>query len=100
MMNREIDEETLEELVNFFKTMGDSTRLKILFAINKKELCVTDLAEEIGMKQSAVSHQLKILKDKRLVKNRRDGKVIYYSYNDSHIANIINTAIEHIKEMR
>ena len=91
-------EEEMQDLAEFFKVFGDATRLKILFALLCSEMCVYDIANVIGMSQSAVSHQLRILKQMDLVKNRRDGKTIYYSLADSHIVNILNQGLDHIEE--
>ncbi len=91
-------DEELNELADFFKVFGDSTRLKILNVLLCSELCVQDLAKVVGMSESAVSHQLRVLKQMDLVKNRREGKTIFYSPADSHIITILNTGIEHIEE--
>ena len=92
------DEERLYELADFFKIFGDSTRISILFAIDEGEMCVCDIAEILGMTKSAVSHQLKILRRAKLVRYRRCGKNVYYSLSDDHVRDIINKALEHIKE--
>lgn len=92
------DEETVQGLAEFYKVFGDVTRVKILCVLFQTELCVCDLAEVVGMTQSAVSHQLRILKQMKLVKNRRDGKTVYYSLADSHIQMILNQGMEHIRE--
>ena len=89
-------EETLKELADFYKVFGDATRVKILFVLLQAEMCVCDLAETLGMTQSAISHQLRVLKQMKLVKNRRDGKTVYYSLADGHIQNIISQGMEHI----
>lgn len=86
------------ELAEFFRVFGDSTRIRILYALSKAEMCVCDIAELIGVSQSAVSHQLQILRSSRLVRYRREGKTVYYSLNDEHIFSIIGQGIEHIKE--
>ena len=91
-------DEELFELADLFKVFGDPTRLKILNALLCSELCVQDIADVIGMSESAVSHQLRVLKQMDLVKNRREGKTIFYSPADSHIVTILNTGIEHIEE--
>lgn len=91
-------EETIQELANFYKVFGDVTRIKILCALFQAESCVCGLAEAIGMTQSAVSHQLRVLKQMKLVKNRREGKEIYYSLADAHIQSILNQGMEHITE--
>lgn len=91
-------EETIRELSDFFKVFGDMTRIKILCVLFQAELCVCDLAEVVGMTQSAVSHQLRILKQMKLVKNRREGKTVFYSLADGHIQSILNQGMEHIIE--
>lgn len=91
-------EEELQNLADFFKVFGDPTRLKILNALQCSELCVQDIAQAVNMSDSAVSHQLRILKQMDLVKNRRDGKTIYYKLSDTHIATILSMGIEHIEE--
>lgn len=91
-------EETLKELADFYKVFGDATRVKILFVLLQAEMCVCDLAETLGMTQSAISHQLRVLKQMKLVKNRREGKTVYYSLADGHIQNIISQGMEHILE--
>lgn len=92
------EEETLYELAELYKVFGDSTRIKILFALYKSELCVCDIAELLHMTQSAISHQLRVLKQSKLVKFRRDGKTVYYSLDDDHIFKIIDQGLEHISE--
>jgi ArsR family transcriptional regulator len=92
------EEETLYELADFFKIFGDSTRMSILFALGGEPMCVCDIAELLGMTKSAVSHQLKILRQSDLVKYRRSGKNVYYTLADAHVGDIIDTALEHIKE--
>ncbi len=91
-------EEDIYDLADFYKMFSDSTRLKILLTLGNGELCVTDLASVLGMGQSAVSHQLRLLKQARLVRNRREGKVIYYSLDDEHISEIIQSGLDHIME--
>ena len=92
------EEELLKELADFYKVFGDSTRIKILCVLLEAEVCVCDLAEILGMTQSAISHQLRVLKQMKLVKNRRDGKTVYYSLADDHIQTIISQGMEHITE--
>jgi len=89
---------SLYELADFFKIFGDSTRIGILWALSESEMCVCDICALLNMKQSAVSHQLKILKQGRIVRNRRDGKVIYYSLDDDHIRRVLNLGMQHIQE--
>ncbi len=91
-------EEKIQNLADFYKVFGDVTRVKILCVLFQSELCVCDLAEVLGMTQSAVSHQLRVLKQAKLVKNRRDGKIVYYSLADAHIQSILNQGMEHIAE--
>lgn len=88
----------LYELADFFKLFADSTRISILWALSESEMCVCDLCALLKMKQPAVSHQLKNLKQARVVKARRDGKVIYYSLDDDHIRKLLNLGMEHILE--
>lgn len=88
----------LYELSDFFKIMGDSTRLQLLWALEEYELCVGELAELLNMTKSAVSHQLKVLKTAKLVRSRKDGKNVYYSLNDHHVKLILEKALEHICE--
>ena len=91
-------DEELDSVADFFTMFGDNTRLKIMLALQQSELCVMDIAEALSMTQSAISHQLKVLKQQDLVKARRDGKTIYYSLADDHIATILSTGIDHIEE--
>lgn len=92
------EEEQLYDLAELFKVFGDSTRIRILFVLSEAEVCVCDLAEELKMTVSAVSHQLKILKTSKLVKSRRDGKSVFYSLSDDHVRAIISQGMEHINE--
>lgn len=92
------EEETLYELADFFKIFGDSTRISILFAIDGEPMCVCDIAELLGMTKSAVSHQLKILRQSDLVRYKKSGKNVYYSLADDHVRDIIEKALDHIKE--
>lgn len=87
-----------DELAELFKVFGDSTRIRILFELSETELCVCDIANALDMTQSAISHQLRILKQSRLVKGRREGKSIIYSLADDHVRSIIATGREHIEE--
>jgi ArsR family transcriptional regulator len=88
----------LYELADLFKLFGDSTRIRILWALSESEMCVCDLCALLKMKQPAVSHQLKNLKQSRVVKARRDGKIVYYSLDDEHIRRLLNLGMEHIVE--
>ena len=92
------DEDQLYDLAEVFKVFGDSTRIKILYVLFEAELCVCDIAQLLNMTQSAISHQLRILKQNRLVKNRRDGKSVFYSLADDHVRTIISMGREHILE--
>ena len=91
-------DEELYDLAELFKIFGDSTRLKILYALLEGELCVCDLAGLMAVSQSAVSHQLRVLKNSKLVKFRREGKTIYYSLADGHVERILSQGMEHIQE--
>ena len=92
------EEEKIQELADFYKVFGEASRVKILYALLQTEMCVCDLAALLGMTQSAISHQLRVLKQAKLVKNRREGKTIFYSLADGHIQNIISQGMEHIME--
>jgi ArsR family transcriptional regulator len=92
------DEHEIEEVSNLFKVLGDPTRSKILYTIEDNELNVTDICECVNMQKSAVSHQLRILRDAKLVKARKDGKEVYYSFDDDHISTIFKYGLEHIRE--
>lgn len=92
------DETELYDLAELFKIFGDSTRIRILFVLFEAEVCVCDLAKALNMTQSAISHQLRILKQNKLVKNRREGKSIFYSLADDHVRTIIAQGREHIEE--
>ena len=96
MMNNDI----IAELSHVFKTLGDETRIKILYALSKSELCVCDLSAVLEMSISAVSHQLRILRNMRLVKYRKEGRMVYYSLDDEHIVQLIKVSYEHILEQK
>ena len=99
IVNKTMPEETeLYDLAELFKIFGESTRIRILFVLFEAEVCVCDLAQVLNMTQSAVSHQLKILKQNKLVKSRREGKSIFYSLADDHVRTIIAQGQEHIEE--
>jgi len=99
MIKKEVlSEDILFELADFFKNFGDTTRIKILCAISEGELCVGDIAEKINVSQTALSHQLKLLKSAKLVKARKDGKNIFYSLDDDHVKKIIEVGLDHINE--
>ncbi len=91
-------EEQLFDLAELFKIFGDSTRVKILFVLFESEMCVCDIAQLLGMTQSAISHQLQVLKKSKLVKYRRDGKTVFYSLSDGHVRTILDQGMEHITE--
>ncbi|MCF0258864.1 MAG: winged helix-turn-helix transcriptional regulator [Erysipelotrichaceae bacterium] len=88
----------LEQMADFYKIMGDPTRLKILISLERHEFCASDLASLAGMSRSAISHQMKALKSAKLVKSRKEGKTVYYSLDDDHIHAILNVAFSHIFE--
>lgn len=99
IVNETMPEETeLYDLAELFKVFGDSTRIRILFVLFEAEVCVCDLAAALGMTQSAISHQLRILKQNKLVKSRREGKSVFYSLADEHVRTIIAQGREHIEE--
>ena len=91
-------EDQMYDLAELFKVFGDSTRIRILYVLFESDVCVADIAEALNMTQSAISHQLRILKQAKLVKSRRDGKQVFYSLDDEHVATIINVGLEHIEE--
>lgn len=91
------DEKELSKLANFFKIFGDPTRLRIISALDQHEMCVCDLAVLLNMTKSAISHQLRTLKEAKLVKSRKDGRVVFYSLDDKHIQDIFEIGIEHIR---
>ena len=91
-------DELLYDLGELFKIFGDSTRIKILYALLERELCVCDIAKLMDVTQSAVSHQLRVLKASKLVKFRREGKTVYYSLADEHVIRILSQGMEHIEE--
>ncbi len=106
-INKEIVEEVRKKMLSskltvqvsdIFKILGDSTRVKILYALFQEELCVCEISALLGMSQSAVSHQLRILRSSNLVKFRREGKAVYYSLADEHIIKLIEMGVEHAKE--
>lgn len=92
------DEDMLYDMAELFKVFGDSTRIRILYVLFEAEVCVCDLAQALNMTQSAISHQLKILKQAKLVKSRREGKSVFYSLADGHVRTIIAQGLEHIEE--
>jgi ArsR family transcriptional regulator len=92
------DDEVLLDLADLFKVFSDSTRVKILCALLRAEMCVCDIAALLGMNKSAISHQLRTLRQTRLVKYRREGKVVYYSLEDEHVGNIFDQGLTHVSE--
>lgn len=98
IIEQQPDDEILYDLAELFKIFGDSTRIKILYVLSENELCVNDIAQVLNMTQSSVSHQLRILKDSKLVRFRREGKSIFYALDDEHVRNIINMGMEHVEE--
>ena len=98
VMMKQPDEDSLYDLAELFKVFGDSTRIRILYALYESELCVCDLSEALDMTQSAISHQLQILRTNKLVKSRRDGKMMYYSLADQHVVTIMAQGLDHILE--
>lgn len=92
-------DEMIYDLAEFFKVFADSTRMKIIFALMENELCVCDIANIVQTTQSAISHQLRLLKQSKLVKFRKEGKVVYYSLDDEHISQIVKKGREHIEEL-
>jgi len=93
-----LDESSTEDLCQTFKALGDSSRLKILWALEHQEMCVCDLAALLGITESAVSHQLRLLRTLRLVRNRREGTILYYRLADGHVAELVRIALEHVRE--
>lgn len=91
-------EESLYDLAELFKVFGDSTRVRILWALNEAEMCVCDIAALLNMTQSAISHQLRVLKQARLVKHRKEGKIVYYLLDDEHVRQIFDQGLIHIEE--
>ena len=96
--NKMPKEEILYDLAELFKVFGDSTRIKILWALDEAEMCVCDIAVLLNMTQSAISHQLRVLRQNKLVKNRKEGKVVYYSLDDEHVKQIYEQGLIHINE--
>ena len=93
-----IDGDASRKLANVFKVLGDPSRVKIIYALLQSELCVGDISYIVGISQSAVSHQLRVLRDSRLVKSRREGQLIHYSLDDHHVINLLSECLEHIEE--
>ncbi len=93
-----LDEDILFDVSDFFKILGDSTRAKMMWALDKSDMCVCDLAALLGMTKSAISHQLKTLRDAQLVKFKKEGKLVIYSLADEHVKDIFEKALEHVLE--
>ncbi|MDR2659449.1 MAG: metalloregulator ArsR/SmtB family transcription factor [Spirochaetaceae bacterium] len=93
------DEETMLDLADLFKMFSDSTRVKIICALLLKEMCVCDISALLGMTKSSISHQLRLLRQTKLVKNRREGKIVYYTLDDEHIQNILDQGLAHVGEL-
>ena len=98
VMEHEVSEDVLLRMSSLFKVFGDTTRMRILYALSQSEMCVCALCEYLNMDQSAVSHQLKVLRDNRLVDGRREGKTVYYRLIDAHVESIISQGLEHVME--
>jgi DNA-binding transcriptional ArsR family regulator len=98
VMKKMKPETTMQQLAETFKVLGDPTRTKIIFALSQEELCVCDIANLLGATKSAVSHQLRILRNMRLVKYRKEGKMVFYSLDDEHIKNLFNECLRHVEE--
>ncbi len=92
------DEDRLIDLAELYRVFGDSTRIRILYVLTESEMCVCDIAQVLGMTLSAISHQLRILKQARLVTYRRDGKTVFYSLADDHVRSILDQGLEHVEE--
>lgn len=92
------EDEILYDLAELFKIFGDTTRIKILYVLFESEMCVCDIAQLLGMTQSAISHQLRLLKQSKLVKYRREGKTVYYSLADGHVRTILGQGMDHVAE--
>ncbi|MBR4236637.1 MAG: helix-turn-helix transcriptional regulator [Clostridia bacterium] len=93
------DDSTLDNLTRLFKVFGDRTRMRILYALSLEEMCVCAISEYLKIEQTAISHQLRVLRESRLIKSRREGKTVYYSLDDSHVHSIISEGYEHITEV-
>ncbi len=98
--NQDLSEKTIQRLSDTFKVLGDPTRLKIINALTKRELCVCDISELLDMTQSAISHQLRKLRDMKLVKYRKEGRTVYYSLDDQHILHLFCQGLDHVLEER
>lgn len=99
MQDKLMDDKSLMRLVDFYKLFSDMSRLKILYLLSMEEMCVCDIAATLGMNQSTVSHQLKTLRNSRLIRYRREGKVVYYSLDDDHIGQVLLQGMLHLSEL-
>ncbi len=100
MKDNKLERDVVYELAELFKTIGDPTRIKILYALKERELCVCDLSELLEMSSSAISHQLRVLRDKKLVKFRKEGRSVYYSLDDDHILCLFGQGLQHVMEKK
>lgn len=100
MRNNKLEEDVVYELAEIFKTIGDPTRIKILYALKERELCVCDLSELLEMSSSAISHQLRVLRTNKLVKFRKEGRSVYYSLDDDHVLCLFGQGLQHVMESR
>ncbi|ADO77397.1 ArsR/SmtB family transcription factor [Halanaerobium praevalens] len=100
MKEKTLSDQVVYDLAELFKTMGDPTRIKILYALKERELCVCDLSELLDMSSSAISHQLRVLRNNKLVKYRKEGRSVYYSLDDDHIMCLFGQGLEHVLEDR
>lgn len=98
MKEKKLNDEVVFDLAELFKTMGDPTRIKILYALKERELCVCDLSELLDMSSSAISHQLRVLRNNKLVKYRKEGRSVYYSLDDDHVMCLFGQGLEHVLE--
>jgi len=98
MKEKKLTDEVVYDLADLFKTMGDPTRIKILYALKERELCVCDLSELLDMSSSAISHQLRVLRNNKLVKYRKEGRSVYYSLDDDHVMCLFGQGLEHVLE--
>lgn len=98
MEEKKLEQNIVHDLAELFKTMGDPTRIKILYALKESELCVCDLSELLNMSSSAISHQLRVLRNNKLVKYRKEGRSVYYSLDDDHIMCLFGQGLEHVLE--
>lgn len=100
LKKNKLEDDVIYELAEIFKTIGDPTRIKILYALKERELCVCDLSELLEMSSSAISHQLRVLRNNKLVKFRKEGRSVYYSLDDDHVLSLFSQGLEHVLEKR